>query len=52
MLSFFILAFCHVNTRGCWVSKMVIPLYVLYFDLRPGSKILFQADAPEGSDTF
>ena len=25
---------------------------VLYFDLRPGLKMLFQGDAPEGSDTF
>ena len=25
---------------------------VLYFDLRPGPKILFQGDPPEGSDTF
>ena len=25
---------------------------MLYFDLRPGPKILFQGDAPEGSDTF
>ena len=25
---------------------------VLYFDLRPGPKILFQGNTPEGSDTF
>ena len=25
---------------------------VLYFDLRPGPKMLFQGDTPEGSDTF
>ena len=25
---------------------------VLYFDLPPGPKILFQGDTPEGSDTF
>ena len=25
---------------------------VLYFDLRPGPKMLFQGDIPEGSDTF
>ncbi len=24
----------------------------LYFDPRPGPKMLFQGDAPEGSDTF
>ena len=27
-------------------------MYVLYFDLRPGPKMLFKGDAPEGSDTF
>ena len=27
-------------------------VYLLYFDLRPGPKILFQGDTPEGSDTF
>ena len=27
-------------------------LVVLYFDLRPDPKMLFQCDAPEGSDTF
>ena len=25
---------------------------LLYFDLRPGPKILFQGNTPEGSDTF
>ena len=25
---------------------------VLYFDLQPGPKMLFQGDTPEGSDTF
>ena len=25
---------------------------VLYFDLRPGPKMLFQGDTPDGSDTF
>ena len=25
---------------------------LLYFDLHPGPKILFQGDTPEGSDTF
>ena len=28
------------------------PLSVLYFDLRPGPKILFQGNTSEGSDTF
>ena len=32
------------NFRKCVV--------LLYFDLRPGPKILFQGDTPEGSDTF
>ena len=27
-------------------------MYVLYFDLRPDPKMLFQGDIPEGSDTF
>ena len=27
-------------------------IVVLYFDLRPGPKILFQGNTPEGSDTF
>ena len=31
-------------------GKDMLP--VLYFDLRPGSKILFQGNTPEGSDTF
>ena len=26
--------------------------YMLYFDPRPGPKMLFQGDTPEGSDTF
>ena len=33
-------------------SKRVHNLILLYFDLRPGPKMLFQGDAPEGSDTF
>ena len=27
-------------------------IYMLYFDLRPGPKILFQGNTLEGSDTF
>ena len=30
----------------------IINGWLLYFDLRPGPKMLFQGDAPEGSDTF
>ena len=34
-------------------STLSLPsLPVLYFDLRPGPKILFQGNTPEGSDTF
>ena len=29
-----------------------LKVHMLYFDLRPGPKILFQGDTPEGSDTF
>ena len=30
----------------------LLTILVLYFDLRPGPKILFQGNTPEGSDTF
>ena len=30
----------------------IINGWMLYFDLWPGSKMLFQGDTPEGSDTF
>ena len=30
----------------------IINGWLLYFDLQPGPKILFQGDTPEGSDTF
>ena len=30
----------------------IINGWLLYFDLRPGPKMLFQGDTPEGSDTF
>ena len=33
-------------------QELVYSLLMLYFDLRPGPKILFQGDTPEGSDTF
>ena len=33
----------------CSQSDLMI---MLCFDLRPGPKMLFQGDAPEGSDTF
>ena len=31
---------------------IIINGWMLYFDLRPGLKMLFQGDRPEGSDTF
>ena len=34
------------------IEQTVCAINVLYFDLRPGPKILFQGDTPEGSDTF
>ena len=30
----------------------IINGWLLYFDLQPSPKMLFQSDAPEGSDTF
>ena len=49
-----------VCTRVCMNEEVVVldpysrrqPVSVLYFDLRPGPKILFQGNTPEGSDTF
>ena len=32
------------------MNPIILPL--LYFDLRPDPKMLFQGDAPEGSDIF
>ena len=32
--------------------RIVDMMLVLYFDLQPGPKMLFQGDAPEGSNTF
>ena len=42
------------GSQTCFFQAAVIPilLYVLYFDPRPGPKMLFQGDTPEGSDTF
>ena len=40
--------FGHVSSEKLCDSKQ----YLLYFDLRPGPKILFQGNTPEGSDTF
>ena len=34
------------------VCVCVCDVSLLYFDLRPGPKILFQGNTPEGSDTF
>ena len=45
--------------KNLWNMKVtIVPIVigalgtVLYFDLRPGPKILFQGNTPEGSDTF
>ena len=38
--------------RLCCFSLQRKLVIMLYFDLRPGLKMLFQGDAPEGSDTF
>ena len=35
-----------------YICTYNIYIYMLYFDLRPGPKILFQGNTPEGSDTF
>ena len=34
------------------VFHLMINDFMLYFDPRPGPKMLFQGDTPEGSDTF
>ena len=36
------------SIKGVFQSSVM----VLYFDPRPGPKMLFQGDTPEGSDTF
>ena len=41
-----ITAKCQIKNTN---KKVVL---MLYFDLRPGPKMLFQGDTPEGSDTF
>ena len=35
-----------------FILSFFLSVIVLYFDLRPGPKILFQGNTPEGSDTF
>ena len=40
----------HINV--CHHHHHQAVLIVLYFDSRPGLKMLFQGDTPEGSDTF
>ena len=35
--------------KYCYLTLIIL---LLYFDLRPGPKILFQGNTPEGSDTF
>ena len=41
-----------VLSRFVSASNSDFPVILLYFDLRPGPKMLFQGDTPEGSDTF
>ena len=45
------------KTRSRWTDQnlknsQLLSIIMLYFDLRPGPKMLFQGDTPEGSDTF
>ena len=40
------------NRRWSHRDFVVLVMRVWYFDLRLGPKMLFQGDAPEGSDTF
>ena len=46
----------HVNKSEKTLNQLdknvMINVQLFYFDLRPGPKMLFQGDAPEGSDTF
>ena len=34
------------------ITRTRLQAFLLYFDLRPGPEMLFQGDAPEGSNTF
>ena len=46
---------CSIGITGMWaicICFITLTLLVLYFDLRPGPKILFQGNTPEGNDTF
>ena len=40
------------NKSLCGLIPFKVYIYMLYFDLRPSPKILFQGDTPERSDTF
>ena len=42
---------CAIKWRWIWLD-ITVAIVMLYFDLRPGPKILFQGNTPEGSDTF
>ena len=52
--SFFKIYFVTLNRHSPTMrGSSWFPLEIVqYFDLRPGPKMLFQGDAPEGSDTF
>ena len=43
---------CNESGRGKILNKSVVLLLLLYFDLRPGPKMLFQGDTTGGSDIF
>ena len=43
---------CNLNKEAAHIICHVDLLSMLYFDLRPGPKMLFQGDAPERSDTW
>ena len=50
--------FYGISTIVGYLMSTIVYIYIhilnilLYFDLRPDPKMLFQGDAPEGSDTF
>ena len=50
-LPFFLFCYCWFWISWCFFT-FLNKREMLYFDLRPGLKMLFQGDTPEGSDTF
>ena len=43
---------CHRSQVHSGAGVVAPDRVLLYFDLRPGPKMLFQGDTPEGSDAF